>query len=180
MLACSLLVPQKALHFLSFSTEVQDRNDLLAEHQFKQVRFMAIEDFVVLFAKSVYKVKISENTCLRGIFWCHKDSKSYNYISAWNNDHTASHPHQLTNEPLIEKMKLLNLTNLSEQRKKGRVLTMTFVCHFHNQCPIRVYLTAQNYWYPCKKGLNGLSLRELNKFAFECRKILPKISTTRN
>ena len=43
---------------------------------------MAIEDFVVLFAKSVYKVKISENTCLRGIFWCHKDSKSYNYISA--------------------------------------------------------------------------------------------------
>lgn len=80
--ACSLLVPQKALHFLSFSTEVQDRNDLLAEHQFKQVRFMAIEDFVVLFAKSVYKVKISENTCLRGIFWCHKDSKSYNYISA--------------------------------------------------------------------------------------------------
>lgn len=82
MLACSLLVPQKALHFLSFSTEVQDRNDLLAEHRFKQVRFMAIEDFVVLFAKSVYKVKISENTCLRGIFWCHKDSKSYNYISA--------------------------------------------------------------------------------------------------
>lgn len=68
MLACSLLVPQKALHFLSFSTEVQDRNDLLAEHQCKQVRFMAFEDFVVLFAKSVYKVKISENTCLRGIF----------------------------------------------------------------------------------------------------------------
>lgn len=91
MLACSLLVPQKALHFLSFSTEVQDRNDLLAEHQCKQVRFMAFEDFVVLFAKSVYKVKISENTCLRGIFpssqqkdgtfWCQKDSKSYNYIS---------------------------------------------------------------------------------------------------
>ena len=75
-----------------------------------------------ILAFAEFPLPVNKKMVLFGV----KVSKSYNYISARNNDHAASHPHQLTKEPLIEKMKLLNLTNLSEQKKKARVLTMTF------------------------------------------------------